>query len=94
MLETLLAVAAVKGWHLHPFNVNNVFLHGDLNEEVYIEVPLGYPNVGHLKVCKLLKSLYGLKQASQQWYSKLLTFIIRHVFTQSKANYSPFTKFT
>lgn len=68
------------------------FLHGDLNEEVYMQLPLGYPVENNSKVCKLLKSLYGLKQASRQWYAKLLDFVIKLSFIQSKDDYSLFIK--
>ncbi len=49
-------------------DVKNVFLHGDLQEEVYMEQPLGYVDQTHPNlVCRLKKALYGLKQAPRAW---------------------------
>ena len=59
-VRVVIAMAASKGWSLHQMDVKNAFLHGDLQEEVYMEQPPSYVHVVHLEfVCKLRKALYG-----------------------------------
>ena len=57
-------------------DVNSSFLHGDLEEEIYMRQAEGY--IEDSSVCKPMKSLYGLKQAPRAWYSKMDAFLMSH----------------
>nr|GEZ60861.1 ribonuclease H-like domain-containing protein [Tanacetum cinerariifolium] len=72
-------------------DVNNAFLYGDLEETVYMKPPEGYFPSDN-KACRLKKSLYGLKQAPRQWNAKLNSTLIENGFSQSKSDYSLYTK--
>lgn len=89
-VRCLLTVAMARGWGLHQMDVSNAFLHGELNEEVYMEVSQGYKVPAKGMVCRLKKSLYGLRQASRNWYSKLSRALTEYGFRESHADHSLF----
>ena len=60
-VRVFLAVAIIRGWELHWMDVHNAFLRGDLDEEVYMTLPPGFSGSSYGKVCRLCKSLYGLR---------------------------------
>ena len=90
-IRLVLSVTVSKGWSLRQLDVQNAFLHGVLEEEVFMRQPPGYENKNspHF-VCKLDKALYGLKQAPRAWYSRLNTQLQQLGFTPSKADTSLF----
>ena len=70
-LRIIMALVAHFDFDLHQMDVKTTFLNGNLKEEVYMKQPEGfYSSEGEHLVCKLKKSIYGLKQASHQWYLK------------------------
>jgi len=79
--KMMLGLAAITGWTLTQMDVSDAFLHGDLDEEIFMSLPQGYtPPAGTIlppnPVCRLLKSIYGLKQASRQWYKRLSSVLL------------------
>jgi hypothetical protein len=76
-------------------NVSNAFLHGILDEEVYMEQPQGFVHPAYLDhVCGLHKSLYGLKQALRAWFTRLSQALLDIGFSGSQLDPSLFTYHT
>jgi len=92
-IHLLLVLASSYSWHLHQLDVDNAFLHGDLDEEVYMTPPPRRITSKPNQVCRLTKSLYGLKQA-RQWLAKLSSFLIYVGFIKSSSDYSLYIKKT
>lgn len=89
-VRTILAIAASQSWQLHQMDVKNAFLHGDLQEEIYMKLPSGMTTSSSHDVCKLRRSLYGLKQAPRAWFEKFRSTILSFSFTQSQYDSSLF----
>ena len=71
-----LSMVATRHWSLYQLDIKNTFLHGDLQEEVYMEQLPGFVAQGESNVvCKLKKSLYGLQQSPQAWFGRFNTVV-------------------
>lgn len=91
-IRLLFSITSTKNWLLHQLDINTYFLHGDLDEEVFMKCPPGLNVSDKTLVCKLNKSIYGIKQSSRQWNQKLTFTLFDLGYKQSKSNYSLFTK--
>ncbi|KAL8154792.1 hypothetical protein AgCh_000232 [Apium graveolens] len=106
-MRAVLAIAAMMDWDVIHMDVSDAFLHGTLNEIVYMKFPQGYSELGsrishnlgeiHAQssttlVCRLIKALYGLRQAPCEWFDKLSETLLAVGFTHSKADYSLYIK--
>ncbi|RVW93973.1 Retrovirus-related Pol polyprotein from transposon TNT 1-94 [Vitis vinifera] len=92
-IRVLLSVAVNLDWNLHQLDVKNAFLNGELEEAVYTKIPPSMEtpeNSG--KVCKLRKSLYGLKQSPKAWFDRLTRVVKKHGFIQCQADHTLFMK--
>ena len=92
-LRVLISLAAIHDYFIHQMDVSTAFLHGHLKEEIYLEQPEGYLKPGQeSKVCKLLKSLYGLKQASRVWYERFNNYLLLIGYTKCHSDSNVYIK--
>ena len=92
-VRILLSIAANSDWPLHQLDVKNSFLNGELEEEVYMNQPPGFEErLGSQTVCKLKKSLYGLRQSPRAWFDRFSTVIKNLGYFQSQADNTLFVK--
>jgi hypothetical protein len=79
-------------WPLFQLDVKNAFLHGDLSEEVYMEQPPGFVAQGESQghVCKLRKTLYGLKQSLRAWFGRFSEVVLKFGLQRCQTDHSVF----
>ena len=90
-VHLFISLVATHNWDLHQLDIKNAFLHGDLPEEVFMKQPprfVAQEEIG--KVCRLQKSLYGLKQSPRAWFGKFNQAVEKFGLQKSKSNHSVF----
>lgn len=96
-LRYLISIAVLKNFIIYHLDVQTAFLNGDLEEEIYMEIPEGFDTINQDRrshVLRLLKSIYGLRQASRNWNIKFTIRIIKKMgFVQSQADPCIFIKY-
>ncbi|TFY83163.1 hypothetical protein EWM64_g851 [Hericium alpestre] len=90
-LRMLLALATKEDLEVHQMDVKTAYLHGELEEEIYLQPPAGF-GMPEGKVWKLIKSVYGLKQAGRVWYLCIKSEFEKLGYTRIDSDHSFFTK--
>ena len=94
-IRIVLTIALSRGWSVRQLDINNAFLNGILQEEVFMSQPQGFVDEKHLEyVCRLHKALYGHKQAPRAWFERLHKALLQFGFVSSKADQSLFFRIT
>ena len=94
-IRSILHIGAVNDWEIDQLDVKTAFLHGELEEELYMEQPEGAKEPGREGwVCALEKTLYGLKQASERWYKKLHHSMVKEGYQCVSVDHSVYTRTT
>ena len=93
-IRLLIAIAAaIFDLKIHQMDVKTVFLNGELKEEIFMDKPKGFVELGQeSKVCKLTKSLYGSKQAPRQWHEKFDFYMIENGYKSNECNKCIYSK--
>ncbi|KAK1686989.1 hypothetical protein QYE76_047837 [Lolium multiflorum] len=93
-IRAFFGIVAMRDLELEQLDVKTAFLHGELEEEIYMDQPEGFVVPGKEDlVCKLKRSLYGLKQSPRQWYKRFDSFMLAHEFKRSKYDSCVYIKF-
>ena len=90
-VQLFISLPTTHGWDLHQLDIKNAFLYGDLVKEVYMEQPSSFVAQGEIgRVCRLCKSLNGLKQSPRTWFGKFSEVIETFGMQKSKFDNSVF----
>ena len=88
-IRVLISLAVNLDWPLLQLDVKNAFLNGELEEEVYMDLPPGFnTSSDEDKVCHLKKSLYGLKQSPRAWFGRFTKAIRKHGYKQAHTDHT------
>lgn len=92
-IRLVVSLAAHSSWPVYQLDVKSAFLHGELNEKVFIDQPPGFVKKGNeKKVFRLKKALYGLKQAPRAWYSRIDAYFSKAGFQKCPHEHTLFIK--
>ena len=92
-IRVLFSVVANKDWPLYQFDMKNAFLHGEIEEDVYLKPPPGFSDeYNQGEGCKLKKALYGLKQSPKAWFGRITTAMKRFGYRQSNSDHTLFLR--
>nr|GEU42602.1 putative ribonuclease H-like domain-containing protein [Tanacetum cinerariifolium] len=92
-IRLFLAYASFMVFMVYQMDVKSAFLYGTIEEEVYVCQHPGFEDPNHLdKVCKVVKSLYGLHQAPRAWYETLASYLLENGFQRGKIDQTLFIK--
>ena len=90
-IRVLLSLVANLDWPLQQFDVKNTFLHENLEEEVFMDLHPGFEGkFSGGKVCRLKKSLYGLKQSPQAWFERFAKSLLKFGYHQNQRDHTLF----
>ena len=90
-IKVLLALATQYNLEIHQLDVKTAFLNGYIDEDIYMSLPEGVIAPSNM-VCKLIKSLYGLKQSSRAWYMRFDTYLLQQGFSRLEADANIYIK--
>ena len=94
-VRLILAIIANLNLELYQMDVKTAFLNGELDEEIYMDQPIGFMTKGQEhKVCKLKRSIYGLKQSSRQWYLRFHRAVLSNGFTMIEEDHCVYVKWS